>query len=581
MTFAVAQMRIAPGCPQQNTETMLQLIASAKEQGAELIFFPELAISGLLVGDLLHSQAFVEECLDCGLRVAAAAEDIMVIYGNLHQTEKGLQNCVYLAKDGEAGRLSVPVGKSWVFGAYTPFLAANEFQVYNLPLDNKVFRIGFLLGDWRQLPLPYAANDIDLLVDLSNKPLFLQQNSPLPRVEGRQMLSVNSTGLQNSGKANYLFYGGSCYYDFDGGLIARGEMMTSGLYFWQRSSGVAYPAWEEDMLLGEGLVAGVKEFMQMIHSDKVVIGISGGIDSALAACIYTRALGPENVYLLSMPSRYNSEETKSLAQRMATGLGTNFATIPIQDQLSSLENAFKIHSFADAQGMRIPLQHSSSVLENMQARERGRLLATAAASLGGVFTCNGNKAELAVGYATFYGDLAGAFAAQGDLWKFQVYEAATYYQQQFPEAPLAEIAAIRPSAELSEAQDITKGLGDPLIYDYHDYLLRYWVERDADLSDTLRHYQQGNLEEVIGCKEGLTAKLFAYAEDFLADIERWWRMYRGIGVAKRIQSPPLLALSQRPFGEPHPQAQGEAYFSQDYSRKKQFYLGSASATEKE
>ena len=193
--------------------------------------------------------------------------------------------------------------------------------------------------------------------------------------------------------------------------------------------------------------------------------------------------------------------------------------------------------------------------------------------MGGIFTCNGNKAELSVGYATFYGDLAGAFAAQADLWKHQVYRASSYFQTLYPDAPLDEIAAIRPSAELSENHDVTKGLGDPLIYAYHDYLLAYWVERNADIYHALFHYEQGDLESVLGCEPGLCRRNFPTAAAFIEDLERWWRLYQGTAIAKRIQAPPLLALSARPFGEEHPESQGAVYYSNAYRNLKARLLG--------
>ena len=207
------------------------------------------------------------------------------------------------------------------------------------------------------------------------------------------------------------------------------------------------------------------------------------------------------------------------------------------------------------------------------ARERARILAAAAAGLGAIFTCNGNKAELSVGYATFYGDLAGAFAAQADLWKYQVYAASHHFQGLFPDAPLDQIAAIRPSAELSPNQDVTKGLGDPLIYAYHDYLLKSWVEGGQTPADTLLAYRNGRLEEEIGCAPGLVRQLFADAAALIADIEYWWRMYRVVGTAKRIQAPPLLALSVKPFGEPTPQVQGAYYFDERFMQLKKELLG--------
>lgn len=567
MTIAIAQMAVKPGAPAANAETMLSLIGQAQARGAELIVFPELALSGLLTGSLLRNASFIAECEEQGRRIAAAAS-LPVIYGNIRQDAAGLHNAVFLAQQGETRPLAAPVGKSYISGAYATFAADKEAGVFQLNLEGRPCRIGVLLGDWRGGELPYAPSDIDLLIDPTNKPLRPDDLIEPQGLPGCAQLSLNSFGLQNSGKANYLMGGGSFFRDGRGRLLGRGASLEAGLYFWSNEGGELAPTLSGDKLLGEALAVGVREFMLSIRSSTAVIGISGGIDSALAACVYSRALGPENVYLISMPSRFNSDQTKDLAAGMAKGLHTNFAVMPIQKGVDDLLASFyqyPVHTWDDR---REALSFSDSVKENVQARERCRILAAAAAAVGGVFTCNGNKAELSAGYATFYGDLAGAFAAQADLWKHQVYRAASYFQTLFPQAPLEAIAAIRPSAELSEKHDVTKGLGDPLVYPYHDHLLAYWVEQDADLYDSLLHFEKGDLDQTIGCAEGLSSQLFPGAAHFIEDAEYWWRMYRGMSVAKRIQAPPLLALSQRPFGEEKPESQGPVYHSAAYLKLK-------------
>lgn len=574
MAIAIAQMYITPGQPKTNLRLMLDLVNQAREKGAEMILFPELAVSGLLLGDLATEETFVAECLSAGYQLAEAAQDIMVVYGNLDYRDGQLYNAVYLAYNGENGRLSAPCGLSYIDGAYHRFGEAREFQAYHLPVDGKVYRIGFVLGDWRHDAIPFAAGDIDLLVNLSQKPLLLNDDGEQAVIAGRQYISVNSCCLANSGKTWYLFPGGSYYQNFDGEIIARADLLQSGLYWWQRRGGPICPQPAGAQLLAESLVEGVRMFTDLIGARRAVIGISGGIDSALAACIYSRAMGAENTYLISMPGRFNSAETQRLAAAMAQGLAANFAVIPIEEQVESLIRHLGDHPFDLADGSRLAPEISGAARENIYARDRARVLAACAAALGGIFTCNGNKAECAVGYATFYGDLSGAFAAQADLWKYQVYQAAGYMQQLFPEAPLHSVAAIRPSAELSAEQDITRGLGDPLIYAYHDYLLRYWVEQNKDLSAVLQLYRQNMLEQTIGCELGLARELFPTPAAFIADCEYWWRMYRGIGVAKRLQAPPLLALSNRPFGDAKPEIQSKVFFSAAYVKLKQDILGS-------
>ena len=572
MTIAIAQMRVTAGKPKQNKDAMLEMIAAAKAQQAEIILFPELSVSGLLIGDLAQNPAFRRECEACGEEIAAAATDIRVVYGNLDWQNGAVNNSVFLAANGENGRLSVPMGRSLIHGAYSRFAPSRDFQVYHLPIDEKIFRIGFLLGDWRYDGLPYTTNEIDLLIDLSNKPLYLNKNVFPHRIEGRQLLSLNCVGMQNTGKTNYLFGGGSYYLNFDGSLIARGETLASGLYLWQRQGGVIYPAWEENKLLGEALVTGVRAFASLIHAERAVIGLSGGIDSALAACVYTQALGPENVYLATMPANFSSGDTNAFAVDMAAALGANFAVFPIQEKVKGLMDSFSQYPFANAKGEALPLSFPPAAQENMQAWERGQILATAAAANDAIFACKANKIELAVGHATKYGDFAGDFAVQGDLWKYQVYQVASYFQQLYPEAPLDRIVAFGPSSAQPKQPDNSNGFDNALIYPYHDCLLRFWIEQNADLSETLACYEENTLEQAIGCQSGFVSELFPTAADFITDLEYWWGRYRGIGLAKRIQAPPILALSCSPFGEEKVQCQGALYISAEYQKRKEALL---------
>jgi len=204
----------------------------------------------------------------------------------------------------------------------------------------------------------------------------------------------------------------------------------------------------------------------------------------------------------------------------------------------------------------------------VQARDRSsRLLAALAAAFGGVFTCNANKAEATVGYTTLYGDLAGYLAALADLWKGEVYalgrylNAAVFQREVIP----AGCFDLTPSAELGLGQAVDKGLGDPLIYPYHDCLFASWVEawQRTTPEEILEWYLAGTLERQLGYA-GKLADLFPSAREFIADLERWWLQYNGMGVAKRIQAPPVLAIKRRAFGFDHREAQLAGWFSSRY-----------------
>lgn len=568
MSFAIAQMRPALADPGKNKAKMLAWIAEARNQGAEAIIFPEAALSGPLHDELAYCDNLLVDCARAGQEIAAAATGIRVVFGNIAAQDGALFSQVFLAEQGKLRQLPALGAPPFISSAAGPRSSSGGGALVELDILGRPQKTLVLLGDWQGRSLPPQAAQAELLLWLANKPLYLAAEPPLP--EGRRLpcLCVNGAGLCASGKTNYLLTGRSAYIGGRGELLAAAPYFREGLYFWQEQGGEIDPGLPQGQLLPQALIEGARLFFAQAGLQNAVIGISGGIDSALAACVYRQALGPEHVYLISMPGRFNSEVTKSLAAGLAAGLELPFLTLPVDQAAAQINRDIEAALFRDPQGREIPLVLSGLNKENILARERARILAAAASALGGGFTCNGNKAELTVGYGTFYGDLAGVFAAQADLWKYQVYAACDWFQEQYPEAPLAKTAAIRPSAELSVAQDVTKGLGDPLIYAYHDHLLRSWVEEGQNPDDTLAAYAERRLERQLGCEEGLVSTLFADAAAFVADVERWWKLYRGIGVAKRLQAPPLLALSRQPFGEAKPQVQGAVYFSEEFWRLK-------------
>jgi NAD+ synthase (glutamine-hydrolysing) len=243
--------------------------------------------------------------------------------------------------------------------------------------------------------------------------------------------------------------------------------------------------------------------------------------------------------------------------------------------IGQLENA-TIENLFD--GTTEQLSVSSFMAENVQARDRSsRVLAGLAAAFGGGFTCNANKAETTVGYSTLYGDQSGFFSALADLWKYQVYDLARYLNETVYQREVIpqETIDIVPSAELSAAQDVDKGQGDPLIYPYHDFLFRSFVERwqKATPQDILEWYADGTLEKEIGCEPGLVEKHFPTPKALIDDLERWWNQFSGLAVAKRIQAPPILAVSRRAFGFDHRESQNGSYYTKKYKILKAKLLG--------
>ena len=468
----------------------------------------------------------------------------------------------------------------------------------SLKIHGRRWKIGCLLCEdgWSDnyetapMKLLEEYEDLDFYVNISSSPYTLGKNekrqrlfSAAAKAAGAPLIYINNVGLQNNGKTVYTFDGASAVYSAEGLCVAAAPSYEEGLHYVDVEEIASLPALTpekktEIAQIYEALSYGVKNFLDSIRMKKVVVGASGGIDSAVAAALYTSVLGAENVLLINMPSRFNSETTKDLAHALAENLGCYYAVFPIEE---SVQHTMKQIAATPIELLKTrekkTLAVSSFLAENIQARDRSsRILAALAAAFGGGFSCNANKAETTVGYSTLYGDQAGFLAALADLWKHQVYDLARYMNEHIFKREVVPQATIDivPSAELSDAQNVDEGKGDPLLYPYHDYLFRAFVERweKATPEDILDWYVKGTLEQQIGCEKGLVKKYFQTPKDFIADLERWWNLFSGLAVAKRIQAPPILAVSRRAYGFDHREAQNGAYYTRAYRNLKEALL---------
>lgn len=552
MKIALISMEIIPGRPDLNAAAMAERIREAKDAHAELALFPALSLSGLFLGSVWKQPSFVRDCTAYAEEIAAAADGITVVFGNAAEAESctSVRRTLMEARDG----MLREVAHSPLHGTGNTFAPL----LYELPNENII-----LAADASPFPICFGAGSL----------------AETAREKHSSIFYVNTLGLQDKGKTVYAFPGRAHAFNEKGERVLMSPAYTEGVTVidTEHLPPVLTSHSEKPIApIYRTLRYAVRKFLARIHMKRVVIGISGGIDSAVAAALYVDAIGAENVLLVNMPSKFNSATTKGLAAQLAKNLGCRHMIVPIEESVSYTAKQLSeipIEGAAAAPGEHLTI--SSFVRENMQARNRsGRVLGTIAAAWGAGFTCNGNKAETTVGYATLYGDLAGFLCALADLWKYQVYDLARYLNENVygRETIPQGIIDIVPSAELSDAQNVDEGKGDPIRYPYHDYLFRAFVEADRNPEDILTHYADDDLETYIGCEKGLVKTYFPTAEDFIADLEHWWGIYRGMAVAKRIQSPPLLSVSGRAYGSDYPESQIGAYETITYRALKEKLL---------
>ena len=439
----------------------------------------------------------------------------------------------------------------------------------------------------------WQRNGAQAVFNLSASPWTWEKNEKRHRTV-REVLArspipffyVNQVGAQNNGKNVLVFDGDTTAYAADGRVTGRlvpwreGELqvaeevppvpaaLRSGE---ARTADGAAPegrgrrAGELDAILN-ALTVGLRHLDDVRGgATRFLVGVSGGIDSSLVTSLIAHALGPERVLAVNMPTRFNSDITRNNARDLCARLGVDYLVCPIEDLYERVAGIVRAARFATDEGA-----YTTLVDENVQARIRGAdVLAGLAAKFGAVFTNNGNKTETALGYATLYGDVNGAIAPIADLYKTDVFALARRLNEHVFEREVIPVnlydGTIVPSAELSGAQDVTKGLGDPIRYGYHDAVLKQMIEYRHHLIDFLDWMRDGIFFERIGWNGSMRSlDDFASAQDWIEDLE-WIDRQLRVNYFKRIQAPPIIVVSKRAFGFDLRESQAPEYRPRRYS----------------
>jgi NAD+ synthase (glutamine-hydrolysing) len=485
MKIALGQLNPTVGDFPGNAARILDAAARARDRGADLIVFSELCLCGYLPQDLVERPAFLDRNLkelDCVAKKLTLPAIVGYVARSGESTGKPAANAAALLSGGriifEQHKMLLPTYDVFDESRYfQPARAqkAVDFGGTRLGIticediwNDKNFWSNQLLYD-RDPVAELIGQGTALLINLSASPYVLDKRNlrlemlrSIARTHQRPIIYVNQVG----GNDTLVFDGGSLAVMPDGRIAAQAKLFEEDLVLFDSAAGTgeihAQPQ-EEIVVAHQALVCGTRDYVRKCGFQKVVVGLSGGIDSAVVAAIAASAVGPENVYGVSMPGPYSSDGSRADAKQLAQNLGIEFIVLPIGDVFASYRADLAAVFAGKAEDV---------TEENLQARIRGNLLMALSNKYGALVLSTGNKSELAVGYCTLYGDMAGGLAVIADVPKTMVYEIAAVINRERELIPRATIDK-PPSAELRPNQKDTDSLPP---YDVLDRILKAYIE---------------------------------------------------------------------------------------------------------
>jgi NAD+ synthetase len=530
--IALAQIDPLIGDFPGNTQKIRAGIRRAKERDCDLVVFPEMALMGYPPRDLLNEPSFVRASMDYWPAIREASSGIGVICGVVAENDTGrgkpYHNSALFFSDGS---LLVSAHKR-LLPSYDVFDEERYFEpgTKAVWVDFRGVRLGITVCEdiWNvadYLPGPLYDCDpvcelkessVEVLINISASPYHVgkvdwvsELLGARARNSGMQVVYVNQVG----GNDELIFQGHSMVWDEKGRLVASGADFREDFLVYDtenRAGELHASALDRAEELLEALVLGLRDYAGKCGFEKVVVGLSGGIDSALVACIAVLALGPDKVLGVGMPGPYNAPESLLDAVELSGRLGIQFAEIPIVDLFDSAL-ATLAPAFSD-----LPPDVTE---ENLQARLRGLILMALSNKFNRLLLSTGNKSEMAVGYCTLYGDMNGGLAVLGDVPKTLVYELARKLNDKHGWIPERTITR-PPSAELRPDQKDEDTLPR---YEVLDAILHAYVEKRLSADEIIAQ----------GCDP---------------DVVRWIIRQVDRNEYKRWQAPPILRVTAKAFG---------------------------------
>jgi NAD+ synthase (glutamine-hydrolysing) len=504
LRIALAQINTTVGDIRGNAAKILEGVERAREAGARLVLFPELAVTGYPPEDLLLRPSFVAENIEAWRAVASSVKGITAVVGFADRDERGN---VYNAAGVASGGRVAGVYRKMRLPNYGVFDEMRYFRKGSEPLTVSVSGTGVGLTVCEDIwvgggPLTREAKGgAGLVVNISASPYHAgkweTRRTLLARrakAAGCAMAYCNLVG----GQDELVFDGGSMVVGADGALLARAPQFEEALLLCdlggRKAAGgpvAALPETREAEIF-RALVLGTRDYLGKNRFPGAIIGLSGGIDSALVAAIAKEALGADRVTGVTLSSVYTSRESVDDAHLLARNLGIRCLDLSIREACEAFD-ATLAGPFAG--------RAKDLTEENLQARVRGTILMALSNKFGDIVLTTGNKSEMSVGYATLYGDMAGGFAVIKDLFKTTVYAVCRDYNRACGEGAIPESILVKaPSAELRPDQKDSDSLPE---YDVLDGVLKMYVEEEKSFAEmTGAGYPEAVVRRVVSLVDG-------------------------------------------------------------------------------